>query len=210
MTGSARGWLLLGAGGHAASVADVLARSGRPVVAVVGSGTGWQAVTRFDTDDEALQHAAEHRLPVAVAVGDNRGRLTLVGTVLASGAQAPPLVATTATAARDAQLEHGCVLMEHSHAGPRAVLGRGALINTGAVVEHDAVVGTGSHIAPGARLLGAAGVGSLVLVGAGATVLPGVQVGDGAVVGAGAVVTSAVPPAATVVGAPARPVGNQR
>lgn len=210
MTGSAQGWLLLGAGGHAASVADVLARSSRPVVAVVGSGTGWQAVTRFDTDDEALRYAVEQCLPVAIAVGDNRARLTLVGGVLASGAQAPPLVAGTATAAADAQLEHGCVLMEHSHAGPRAALGRGVLVNTGAIVEHDAVVGAGSHIAPGARLLGAAGVGALVLVGAGATVLPGVQIGEGAVVGAGAVVTSAVPPAVTVVGAPACPVENHR
>jgi len=45
-------------------------------------------------------------------------------------------------------------------------------------------------------------------IGTGAIVLPGVTIGEGAVVGAGAVVTGDVPAHTTVVGVPARPLGQ--
>jgi len=45
-------------------------------------------------------------------------------------------------------------------------------------------------------------------IGANAVILPGVHLGDRVIVGAGAVVTRDVPPGATVVGNPARPVSE--
>lgn len=47
-------------------------------------------------------------------------------------------------------------------------------------------------------------------IGAGAVILPGVTIGSGAMVGAGSVVTHDVPAGATVVGNPARCLGESR
>ncbi len=49
-------------------------------------------------------------------------------------------------------------------------------------------------------------IGNNVWIGAGARILDGVTIGDGAIIGANAVVTSDVPPAARMVGVPARPL----
>jgi acetyltransferase EpsM len=86
-----------------------------------------------------------------------------------------------------------------------AQIGRYAILNTGAVVEHDCRLQDGVQISPGAILCGTVTCGRDVMIGAGAIVLPGVTVGDGATVGAGAVVVRAVAPGAVVVGNPARP-----
>ncbi len=52
-------------------------------------------------------------------------------------------------------------------------------------------------------------IGNNVTIGAGARVLGGIVVGDGATIGANAVVIHDVPPGATMVGVPARPVGQK-
>ena len=51
-------------------------------------------------------------------------------------------------------------------------------------------------------------IGKNVWIGAQAVILPGVNIGDDAIVGAGSIVTRDVPPGTTVVGNPARPVGQ--
>ena len=199
------GWVVLGAGGHARSVVDVLERAGHHVVAVAGDAGGrhWH-VEALETDLDALDRADADGLEVAVAIGSNAARLRLLREIAERDLGAPAVVAATATVAPHARLGAGTVVLEHAHVGPAAVLGTAVVVNTAAVVEHACTVGEGAHVAPGAVLLGAATVGAGTLVGSGARVLPGVRVGSGVTVGAGAVVTADVPDGVTVVGVPAR------
>jgi UDP-perosamine 4-acetyltransferase len=201
---SDRGWVVLGAGGHARSVVDVLERAGHTVVAVSGQtgGQPWHVDVLAD-DDEALALVEREGLQACVAVGANAVRARLVADLLARGLSAPPVVASTATVSPRSRLGAGTVVLEHAHVGPATELGDAVIVNTAAVVEHDCVVGAGTHVAPGAAILGAASVGDATLVGSGARVLPGVVVGARVTIGSGAVVTSPVGDGQTVVGVPA-------
>ncbi|MCB0911941.1 MAG: acetyltransferase [Propionibacteriaceae bacterium] len=194
-------WVILGAGGHAAAVADVLEQRGDMVLAVAGTTDRDWPCPVLDSDSEAVELAERTGSLLVLAVGDNAVRQRLM-------AAAPSLIGTVtspvAHVSRAAVLGHGTVVMSGAHVGPGAVVGEASLINTGAIVEHDTVLGSSAHIGPGAVLGGGCSAGVRTLVGAGAVVLPGVSIGDDVVIGAGAVVTKPVLGGRVVVGNPAR------
>ncbi|GGC87292.1 hexapeptide transferase [Tersicoccus solisilvae] len=208
-------WLIIGASGHARSVAAVIRGTGGTVAAVSDRDPGDPAVlgapdARVFTDDApALDHAREHGLAITVAIGENAVRERVAQVILATEplrALAHPLVAATATVDALADLGPLVQVLEHAHVGPGAVVGAGTIVNTAAVIEHDARVGDWSHVAPGAVLLGAAAIGEKVFLGSGARVLPGRMIGPGAVLGAGTVAVADLEGMATYGGVPARPL----
>ena len=94
--------------------------------------------------------------------------------------------------------------MEGVKLNSRAKIGVGAIVNSGAIVEHDVHVGSFAHLAPASVLLGETRVEDNVLVGGNAVVLPGRRIGANSTVGAGAVVVHDVATDTVVRGIPAR------
>lgn len=195
--------MILGAGGHAVSVHDVVSSAGWQVLAFAGDAGGQSLPAPVLPGDEAaLAMAERERCAMIAAVGDNPLRCRVFARLPAE-LRAPGLAARTATVAASAVLGTGTVVHHHAHVGPRSTLGEAVIVNTGAIVEHDCVVETGAHVAPGAVLLGGARIGAQTLVGSGARVLPGVRLGRSVIVGAGAVVIRDVPDGLIVTGVPA-------
>lgn len=190
-------WVALGAGGHAASIADAL-RGVADLAAVVGQSSRSWAVPLLGSDAAGVAWATEHGALVLVAIGDNAARMRIVDAVPRELLMAA--AAATATVAEDVTLGPGSVALHHAHVGPGASIGAGVVVNTAAVVEHDCVIGDGAHVAPGACVLGEASVGPGALIGSGARVLPGRTVGAGAVIGAGSIVSKDVADGTVVVG----------
>ena len=93
-------------------------------------------------------------------------------------------------------------IMNLCFVGPKAQIGKGSLVNSGALVHHEVVVGDFCEIAPRAVLLGKVYLGNQVMIGANATILPNIKIGNHVVIGAGAVVTKDIPDDVTVVGVP--------
>ena len=85
-----------------------------------------------------------------------------------------------------------------------------ALINLHCTLGHEAVIGRSAVLNPSVNISGGVQIGPGVLVGTGAQVLQYLEVGAGATIGAGAVVVKPVGPGETVMGIPAKAVGQRR
>lgn len=205
------GIILLGAGGHARVVAELLTLVGGPDVIghVSPKPSDDPRLGLYLGSDEALPElvAQGHRFFCGIGGATRAGLLTRL-TVCAKVplGRFETCVHPSAQVAPSAALEPGVFVGALGIVGPDARLGAHALINSAAVVEHDCLIGSNTHCATGARLAGAVEVGESSLVGIGSATLQGRKVGDRAVIGAGAVVLNDVPSGATFVGNPAQAV----
>lgn len=80
------------------------------------------------------------------------------------------------------------------------------ILNLSCTFGHDDLIGDCNVINPGVNVSGGVVIEDRCLLGSGATILQNKRIGYEATVGAGAVVAKDVPPRATVVGVPAKPI----
>jgi UDP-perosamine 4-acetyltransferase len=202
--------VVIGAGGHA-----------RVVLEILRAAANHRCVGLLDQDPALLGSIVDgipvlgppnqlHRLRqqnvrgVAIAVGENRARLSYVDLVRQHGLELLTLVHPAAVVASSAKIGCACVLAPGAVVAAAAQIGEAAILNTNCVVDHECELDAGVHVCPGALLAGRVRVGRGATIGLGAKVLPCLSIGAGTVVGAGAVVIRDVPADTTVVGVPAR------
>lgn len=147
-----------------------------------------------------------NRYPAAqfiVAIGNNEIRKKIVVRLGIPHNRYLTLVHQTATISPSASIGCGTVVMAHSVIQADARIGHQAIINTGAIVEHDCQLDNYVHAAPRTTLTGAVHIGEGAMLGAGSTVIPGLRIGEWSVVGAGSTVIRNVADYSMAVGAPA-------
>ncbi len=212
--------IVVGAGGHARVLIDILRRQGEAVAAAIDinpalHGTLLDGVPVIGGDD-AVRHRDAAAVILVNAVGNVPGRGTsglgqrraVFERFAAAGYRFRGVVSQDAVVSARASLDPTAQIVTGAIIHPGTAVGANVIVNTGAQADHDCVLGAHSHLAPGAVLCGGVRVGTEAHIGAGAVVIQGVAIGDLAVIGAGAVVTADVPAGAVVLGIPARAPGR--
>ena len=208
--------ILLGSGGHAKVVLDLLLETGFTVRGITTSDSAvlraslWCGIPVLG-DDEVLASYPPETYALANGVGSVEIptlRMQVYQNMKAKGYFFPPLIARSAIVKTSAVIGEGAQIHAGAVVQTDAVVGENAVVNTRAVVEHECVIGPHSHVATGAILCGQVTLGACVHVGAGATVRQCTTIGENVCVGAGAVVTAAIDASGIYYGVPARKNGE--
>lgn len=195
---------IIGAGGHAAVVAEIALDCGMTIAGFIDDNPARHGAMMLDWTVLGGRERIPAGAAVTLAIGHNAVRAKLLAEAEAQGWALPMLVHPTATISRFSTLGAGTVVMPHVVVNARTQIGRGCILNTACSVDHDCVIGDCTHIAPGARLAGTVTVGGGTLIGIGSCVHPNLHIGAGAVIGAGAAVVHAIPDGTVASGVPAR------
>jgi len=197
---------LLGAGGHAKVIIDILERMGRYRIHGLFDNNqalwGQSLLGYTIIGGEAAQK--EWTSLLIISIGDNRIRDRLACALRQEHASFAKAIHPGASISRDVRIGDGSVVMAGVVLNADTRIHEHVIVNTSASVDHDCVIQDAVHIAPGAHLCGGVAVGKRSLVGAGATVIPNISIGCDVVIGAGATVVEDVPDRVMVLGTPAR------
>ncbi len=202
--------LILGAGGHARVVVDIVRTGSAPLLGLLDRdptlhNTEVDGVPVLGDDDVIAKHAPASVLLVnalgnVAKQGDSglKARRALFEAFKAKGYTFAQVISPAATVSKYARLGEGCHIITRAVVHPGAEIGANTIVNTGAQVDHDCRIGAHVHIAPGAALCGNVTVGEGAHIGAGAVIIENIKVGAGAVVAAGAVIVKDVAAGSTV------------
>jgi len=188
--------IVIGGGGHAAVLVDMLRQINQPILAIVcpvidSSRQVLLGIKHLLEDEDILAYDCKE-VELVNGIGSLPGnslRFEIFKHFKTLGYTFKTLVSPYAIVSPYAQLGEGVQVMPNAVIQSGVVVGEGSIINTAAAVEHDSKIGAHNHIAPGAVICGDVTTGKAVHVGAGATVIQSLFIGEKTVVGAGACLT---------------------
>ena len=203
--------VIIGAGGHAKVIADIIQKSGDIVYGflddnleigtVIANNEELKVIGNLNTRFSLSK--TQDNIEFIIAIGDNKIRKSIAEKD-SDKIKYYTAIHPSAIIGIDVRIEEGTVIMPQVCINASARIGKHCIINTGAIVEHDNEVQDYVHISPNATLCGTVKIGSLTHIGAGATIKNNTSITSNCKIGAGAVVVKNIEEVGTYIGVPVR------
>lgn len=196
---SKSGYLIIGGGGHASALAEILVKQNKLLLGVVtpcitAGHTIFNPLQHFLHDDDVLTFPV-NRVLLVNGIGAMprqtlrekiHTRFTDLGYTFATVIADSALISDFATLAQGVQVMNNAVINIGSD------IGENTIINTSASVDHDCVIGAHCHLAPGTTLSGQVNIENNVHIATGANITNNVTIGAESIIGVGANITKSV------------------
>jgi sugar O-acyltransferase (sialic acid O-acetyltransferase NeuD family) len=197
---------VIGAGGHAKSIAEVAIAAGFTIKAFISPDSydsEFMGVRVLNSLPEDIAARAES---IAIGIGANylREKVLLELQESCELSRFPTIVHPSAIIASSAHIAPGSTIHQNSVVGPSTRIGKFCTVNTSATIGHDCVMHDFSSMGPGAHTGGGVTIGNRAHVSIGAIAIHGIAIGNDSILGAGSCATNSIPELTVSVGTPAR------
>lgn len=190
--------VIIGAGGHAKVVADIILKSNDILVGYLDDNIKNENILGKVSD--CIQY---NDCEFIIGIGNNYTRKNIASTYNLNWYTA---IHPNATIALDVTIEEGTVIMSNAVINSSTHIGKHCIINTGSIVEHDNDIHDYVHISPNATLCGTVSIGECTHIGASATVINNKTITKDCMIGAAGLVIKDIDKEGTYVGVPVRKI----
>lgn len=180
-------YIIIGCGGHAKSILDVIMfnESDAEIIFVDENAKenetilGFPVVNSYNISYEK----------VIVGIGDNKKRYELSKKYYAN---LTSIISKKAYIGNEVKIGKGVFIAHNAYIGIFSKINDFAVVNTGAIVEHECKLGAASFIGPNSTLCGKVNIGDNTFLGADTTILPEITICSGVTIGAKSLVTRGI------------------
>ena len=197
---------IVGAGGHATSVAEVASAAGFTIVAFISPTAEDAKYLGLDLLQSLPTDIAIRSESIAIAIGTNFVREQVWGDLCKSLrlSRFPPLIHPSASIAASAKIGAGTTIHQNSVVGPSTTIGNFCTVNTSSSIDHDCIMEDFSSIGPGAHTGGGVLIGERSHIAIGAILSHNIHIGRDSIVGAGSCAIHSIEERVISVGTPSR------
>jgi sugar O-acyltransferase (sialic acid O-acetyltransferase NeuD family) len=200
--------LIVGAGGHAQVVADILMCSEITPVGYLDDnpqifGNQYLGISVIGNVQQISK--IEHDY-VVVAIGNNQRRKQIFEQLVSANENLLTVIHPSAIIAPSATIGIGTMICAGAIINPCSIIGNNVIINTGSTIDHHNHIADHVHIAPGVNIGGIVTIEEGAFIGIGASIIHQQYIGAWSTIGAGATIITNVERNTTYVGTPGRKI----
>ncbi|KAA1162036.1 pilus assembly protein [Pseudoalteromonas fuliginea] len=200
--------LIIGGGGHAAALAEILLKQNKKIVGVVAPeliavGNVFDGIELFHNDDDILKFNPQDVLLVN-GIGSMPFKLlreAIYNRFKKLGYEFATVIADSAIVSDYSVIGCGVQVMNNCVVNCGAAVRDNTIINTSSSIDHDCIIGAHCHLAPGSTLSGQVVVENNVHIATGSNVINNITIGRNSIIGVGANITKSIPANSIVYGA---------
>jgi len=177
--------ILIGGGGHGKVVIDAIKKGDEFTVhgivdTIIPKGEsvlGVNVLGNYDMLGELRKKGFKNAFISFGSIGDCSARVEAYNKLKGLGFNLPFIVHPSAIIGNGVVFEEGVFVAAGTVINPESKIGKNAIINTSASIDHNCVIGDYVHVAPGVTLSGKVIIGDGTHVGVGATVVQHLTIG---------------------------------
>ena len=203
--------VIVGAGGHAVSVADLALSAGFTPLAFVDANSNRSEIHGISVLINFDSISISSSISCVIAIGDNYQRMRMFETIKKSHPffDFPSLVHSNSSSGSWSSVGEGSLIFAGSRVGANCQIGEFCILNTNASLDHDSTLGAFASLAPGVTTGGRVSIGTASAVGLGSVIKHGVTIGAHTIIGAASNVLKDFEDLALVFGNPAERIRNR-
>ncbi len=200
--------IIIGTGGHAKVVTNIIELSGDNVVGYLTSDTSIKSFLGKPILGSDLEYTKWTDYYFIIAIGNQYIRERIVANM--TKVKWYTAVHPSAIISREnCTIGVGSVISANAVINPCSTIGKHCIINTNAVIEHDNEIADFVHVSVGAHLGGNVKVGVKTWIGIGSCVKNNIYICGDCMIGAGTVVVKDITEEDTYIGVPAQKIKNR-